>query len=32
MATVTNLFGTAQFRDQTGTNSPYRFYRAILMP
>ncbi len=32
LATVTNLFGTAQFRDQMGTNSPYRFYRAILLP
>jgi hypothetical protein len=32
MATVTNLFGTVQFRDQPGTNSPYRFYRAMLLP
>ena len=32
LATVTNLFGTVQFRDQMGTNSPYRFYRAVLLP
>ncbi len=32
VATVTNLFGTVQFTDQTGTNSHYRFYRAILLP
>ncbi len=28
LATVTNVYGTAQFSDQTITNRPQRFYRA----
>jgi len=31
-ATVTNLHGTVQFTDRAATNTPNRFYRAVLAP
>jgi hypothetical protein len=32
LATVTNLHGTVQFTDPAATNTPSRFYRAVLAP
>jgi hypothetical protein len=32
LAVLTNTFGTTQFADETATNTPLRFYKAVAVP